>query len=372
MENTTHNNGFLFSVGSLVLFGIIVLATASAVLAFRHTGDNYYYLKHQLISGVIPGIILFFLVSRFPHHKLKKIAIPLMVLSIIATALVFVPQLGIQVGKASRWIHIGSFSFQPSELLKLSSVIYLAALFESRKRDITHIQESFIPFLCISGVVGLLLLAQPDLGTLTVVMCTALSVYFLAGAKLAHVGAIILLGIMALSIFVFGLGYEKDRVEVFLGIRHDASDKAYQINTALSMIKTSGVFGIGYGQSQQKSTVYLPEPMGDSIFAVVGEELGFFGIASAIALFALLGWQGFIIVRNASTTFGAILAGGIISWILIQATINISAISGLIPLTGIPLPFISYGSTSYVVLLTACGIVYNIQRMSGDRGKHNQ
>lgn len=372
METIFGKNGFLFSVGGLVLFGLTVLATASAVLAFRHTGDNYYYLKHQIVSGVIPGIALFFLASKFPHQRLKKFAIPMMIIAIVLMVLVFVPGLGIQIGKAKRWIDLGFMSFQPSELLKLASVVYLAALFESRKRDITHVRESFIPFLCISAVVGLLLFAQPDLGTLSVVMATALAVYFLAGAKMAHVGAVILLGFFALGIFVFGLGYERDRVEVFLGIRQDVSDKAYQINTALRMIEDSGVFGIGYGQSQQKSTAYLPEPMGDSIFAVVAQELGFLGIMAAIGLFAILGWQGYAIALGAPTAFGSILAGGIVSWILIQATINISAISGLIPLTGIPLPFISYGSTSYVVLLTACGIVYNIQRMSGDRGKHNQ
>ena len=364
MRNASQNNGFLFSVGGLVLFGLTILATASAVLAFRHTGDNYYYLKHQIFSGVIPGIALFFFASRFPHQRLKKLALPMMLFSIVLMMLVFVPQLGIQIGKATRWVDFGFFSFQPSELLKFASVVYLAALFESRKRDITHMKESFIPFLCISGVVGLLLLAQPDLGTLSVVMSTALFVYFLAGAKMAHVGAVILLGFMVLGIFVFGLGYERDRVEVFLGMRSDIADKAYQINTALRMIGESGVFGLGYGQSQQKSTVYLPEPMGDSIVAVVGQELGFLGIAAVIALFGMLGWYGYAIARAAPTVFGSILAGGIVSWILIQATINISAISGMIPLTGIPLPFISYGSTSYVVLLTACGVVYNIQRTS--------
>lgn len=364
MENTPFKNGFLLSVGGLVLFGLVVLATASAVLAFRHTGDNYYYLKHQLLSGVIPGIVMFFLASRFPHQRLKKIAIPMMLFSIVLMMLVFVPGLGIQIGKATRWIDFGFFSFQPSELLKLACVVYLAALFESRKRDITRVQESFVPFLCISGVVGILLIAQPDLGTLSVVMSIALSVYFLAGAKMAHVGAIILLGLMAFTIFVFGFGYERDRIEVFLGMRSDVADKGYQMNMALRMIEESGVAGIGYGQSQQKSTAYLPEPMGDSIFAVVAQELGFFGITVAIALFGMLGWQGYAVARAAPTMFGGILAGGIISWILIQATINISAISGLIPLTGIPLPFISYGSTSYVVLLTACGVVYNIQRTS--------
>lgn len=365
MERTSpHNYLFLASVVSLVLFGLAMLATASAVLAFNHTSDNYYYLKQQFLRGVIPGALLFFLASRIQYEKLRRFALPFMVCAVVLTALVLVSGLGITENGATRWLHVGSFSFQPSELLKLASVLYLAALFEPKKRNVA--QEGFAPFLIISGVVAFLLIAQPDMGTLGVILLTAFAVYFFAGAKPAHLLAVVLIGMVALSVFVYFKGYAQDRVQVYLNPSADVQGAGYQVNRARSMIRSGGIFGIGYGQSQQKSTAFLPEPMGDSIFAVTAQELGFFGVASAVALFSVLGWQGFMIARDAGTAFGRMLAGGITVWILAQAFINIGAISGIVPLTGIPLPFVSYGGTSLVVLLTACGIVYSIQRATNN------
>lgn len=361
MERTSlHNYAFIASVAGLVLFGLAMLATASAVLAFNHTADNYFYLKRQLSHGVLPGIIFFFLASRIPYEKLRKLALPCMLLALVLTALVLVPNLGILENGATRWLKVGSFSFQPSEILKLASVLYLAALFEPKKRNVAR--EGFVPFLFISGMVAFLLIAQPDMGTLGVILLTAFVVYFLAGAKPAHLLVVVLIGVVALSAFVYFKGYAWDRVQVYLNPSADVQGSGYQINRARTMIRSGGVLGIGYGQSQQKSTAFLPEPMGDSIFAVTAQELGFAGVAFAVALFSMLGWQGFAIARDARTAFGRMLAGGITVWILAQAFINISAISGILPLTGIPLPFVSYGGTSLVVLLTACGIVYSIQR----------
>ncbi|MCR4323110.1 MAG: putative lipid II flippase FtsW [Candidatus Azambacteria bacterium] len=359
-HSSSHKYLFVASVAGLVLFGLAMLATASAVLAFNHTLDNYFYVKRQFLNGVIPGVLLFLLMSRVPYEKLRKFALPLMVSAVILTALVLVSGFGVLENGATRWLKIGSFSFQPSEILKLASVLYLAALFEPKKKNIA--KEGLMPFLFISGMVASLLIAQPDMGTLGVILLTAFAVYFLAGAKPVHLLAIVLIGIVALSVFVYFKGYAWDRIEVYLNPTRDVQGAGYQVNRAQSMIRSGGVLGIGYGQSQQKSTTYLPEPMGDSIFAVAAQELGFIGVTFAVILFSVLGWQGFTIARNSRTAFGRMLAGGISVWILAQAFINISAISGILPLTGIPLPFVSYGGTSLVVLLTACGIVYSIQR----------
>src|SRR3989344_3544281 len=280
MERTSfHHYMFIASVAGLVLFGLAMLATASAVFSFGHTSDNYFYLKRQLLNGVIPGAVLFFLASRIHYEKLKKFALPFMLLALALTALVLVPQFGIMENGATRWLKVGSFSFQPSEILKLASVIYLAALFEPKKKDIA--QEGFVPFLFISGMVAFLLIAQPDVGTLGVLLLTAFAVYFLAGAKPAHLLLVVLIGVITLSVFVYIKGYAWDRVEVYLNPSRDVQGVGYQINRARSMIRSGGVFGIGYGQSQQKSTAFLPEPMGDSIFAVTAQELGFIGVASA-------------------------------------------------------------------------------------------
>ena len=363
MRALTHNL-FLVAIVLLVLFGLAMLSTASALLSYAHAGDTYFYVKRQLLNGVLPGIILFFLASRFPYKTLRHFALPLMVVSVVLLSLLFVPQFGVSANGATRWFDAGCFSFQPAEILKLSFVIYLAALFSSRREKASDTKEGFLPFLALVGAVAALLVAQPDLGTLGVIVLSGLSVYFAAGAKVRHIGAVVLLGCVGLLAFVYGFGYELDRIQVYMNPSSDAEGAGYQINRALAAIQAGGPFGLGFGQSQRKFVGYLPEPMGDSIFAIVGEELGFAGVSVAVLLFALVGWQGFRIAGNAPDMFGGLVAAGVTSWILIQASVNVGAISGLVPLTGIPLPFVSYGGTSLAVLLTACGIVYNIQRQS--------
>lgn len=355
---------FPLSLSCLLLFGLAMLSTASAVLGYYRTEDTYFYVKQQVLNGIIPGVLFFFLASVIPYRSLRKFAVPFMLGVVVLLALLFIPQLGIMRNGAVRWLDFGIISFQPSELLKLAAVLYLATLFASRKERAADMRQGFIPFVLIMGAVSALLVSQPDLGTLGVVTLTALSVYFVAGARVSHIALIVCFGIVALVTVVFGFGYERDRIQVYLNPASDTSGAGYQINKATAAIQAGGFAGLGFGQSQRKIGGYLPEPMGDSIFAVIAEELGFIGVAGAIALFGFLGWQGFTIARGAPDLFGSLIAAGITAWILIQAFINIAAISGVLPLTGIPLPFVSYGGTSLVVLLTACGIVYNIQRQS--------
>ncbi|MBI3685653.1 putative lipid II flippase FtsW [Candidatus Azambacteria bacterium] len=355
-------NLFLFSVLALMLFGLAMLSTASAVLAYQHTQDSYFYLKRQLLNGIIPGLFFFFIASRIPYKRYKPFALPLMLACVVLLVLLFLPRFGLMAHGATRWLTVGSFSFQPSEALKLAFIIYLAALFESRREKMAHVTQGLLPFVMVMGAVSALLVRQPDIGTLGVILLTALCVYFAAGARITHLALIVFGGLFALFIFVYGFGYEFDRIQVYLNPHSDAQGAGYQINRAAAAIGAGGAFGLGFGQSQRKFGGYLPEPMGDSIFAIIAEELGFAGIAAALALFVVLGWQGFSIARDAPDMFGGLIAAGVTSWILIQAFVNIGAISGLLPLTGIPLPFVSYGGTSLVVLFAACGIVYNIQR----------
>lgn len=353
---------FPVSVGVLLLFGLAMLSTASALLGASHAGDPYFYLKRQLINGVLPGIALFFVASRFPYQKLRALGLPLMCVCVALLSLLFLPQFGITTKGATRWFDAGFLAFQPSELLKLSFILYLAALFAGRRDRKTVLMEGFVPFLIIMGVVAILLVSQPDLGTLGVISLTALSVYFAAGGKLVHIAIMLLIGLVGLTVFIYGFGYEYDRIMVYLDPSRDAAGSGYQIQRATAAIQSGSVFGIGFGESQRKFSGYLPEPMGDSIFAIIAEELGFIGVVFALSLFFFIGWQGFAAAARAPDVFGSLVATGITSWVLIQAFVNIGAISGMLPLTGIPLPFMSYGGTSLAVLLTACGIVYNIQR----------
>ena len=362
MVPNASNYAFLFPVAALLLFGLAMLSTASAVLSYSDFEDNYYYLKHQLVNGVIPGILLFIAASYFPYRRLKRFALPFFLFAIFLLLLVFAPVIGVSHNGASRWLAFGPFSFQPSEVLKLAFIIYLAALFDSKKQRITSLTEGLIPFLGLSALAGSFLVLEPDLGTLGIILGTALVMYFAAGAKMTHMLGAIALGLVAFAAFIFIFGHAWDRIETFLYPEQDALGSSYQINRALGAIQSGGAFGMGFGGAQQKLGATLPEPMGDSIVAVIALELGLAGIAVILGLFLLLGWHGLSIARHAPDTFGALIATGVVAWILTQAFVNMAAISGMMPLTGIPLPFVSYGGTSLAVLLTACGIVYNIQK----------
>ena len=365
MKNLSQNNFFFLAIGGLIFFGLLMLSSASAVISSNKWGDDYYLLKQQALNGLIPGLILFFAAGYFPYRKLKKFAMPLMLASIFLLALLFVPGLGVSIKGATRWLNLGIISFQPSEILKLAVIVYLAALFESHKKNSSdEAKGKFLPFAVISAVITALLISQPDLGTLGVVLGIAFMMYFAVGAKAMHILAVALLGLAGLAVFIVMSGHGLDRIEVFLNPHSDKLGSGYQISQAMGVIASGGYFGLGFGAFQEKAGSRLPEPMGDSIFAIVAQEMGFAGVLAITALLVTLGWYGLKIAKSSRDEFGALLVTGVIVWILIQSFINIGAISGFLPLTGIPLPFVSYGGTSLAILLTACGIVYNIQKTS--------
>ena len=343
----------------LVILGLIILASSGIVLSYKIYGDNYYYLKHQMFPGLLLGAVGFFVARKFPHQKLKLLALPLLLATLVLLAAIFMPQIGLSFGGAKRWIQIKGFSFQPSEILKISFVIYLAAWFEKRRDQIKTIIGNLVPFLAVNGVIGLLLLAQPDIGTLGVILLTGLMMFFIAGSKISHFVATILMGISAVLILIKIEPYRLNRLTTFLNPDADPLGISYQINQAIIAIGSGGFWGLGLGQSRQKYN-YLPEPIGDSVFAIISEELGFAGAISILSLFLILAYFGYKISKNASTDFGKLLGFGLTTWIAMQALINTAAISGLIPLTGVPLPFISFGGTSLAITLTSVGIISNI------------
>jgi len=258
---------------------------------------------------------------------------------------------------------LGSFSFQPSEMLKLSIIIYLAAWLENRFERIKDFYEGLMPFLAIVGFVSFLLIKQPDMGTLGVIIFISMSIFFISGAKISHIFTIAAAGFLSLLALIKFESYRMNRLIVFLHPEIDPRGIGYQINQALLAIGTGGVFGLGLGNSLQKFN-YLPEPVGDSIFAIISEELGLVGAGFLVFLFIFFAIRGLKIAKYAPDRFAKITATGISCWIIFQAFINISAICGIIPLTGIPLPFISYGGTSLVFLMVGVGILLNISRYS--------
>ena len=347
-------------VGLLLLFGLIMIASAGVAYGQSRFHDSYFFFKRQIV-GVGVGLAIWFVLQRINYNFWKKIAFFLFLISLAFLLLVFVPGVGNKIYGASRWIQLGPFSFQPSEMLKLSLIIYLAAWLETRGGRIADFIEGVIPFLIIVGGASILLIKQPDIGTLGAVVAIAISMFFVSGAKMSHLVFMGFMGVMALFILIKIEPYRMDRLMIFINPQADSQGSGYQINQALLAIGSGGFFGRGLGHSLQKFN-YLPEPVGDSIFAVLGEELGFVGCFVLIGLFVVLAMRGLKIAKGAPDNFSRLLAVGITAWIFFQAFINIAAISGLIPLTGIPLPFVSYGGTSIVFLMAGVGILMNISR----------
>ncbi|OWK27059.1 MAG: cell division protein FtsW [Parcubacteria group bacterium GW2011_GWA2_38_13b] len=351
----------LYIVFALVVFGITILSSASVVISNENFGEPYYYLKHQLFNGLAVGLALFYAGFKIDYKFWKKISLPLIILSIVLLLMVFSDNFGFNRGIATRWLAFGGLMFQPTEIVKLFFIFYLAALFEKKKKNVKDFYKGFIPFIIILSVISALVAAQPDIGTLGVIAAISLAIYFVAGADIRHLFLICLTGSAALFVLVKAAPYRMDRFTAFINPGIDPTGISYQINQALIAIGMGGLWGLGYGYGQQK-ILYLPEVIGDSIFAIIAEELGFVGGTVIIALFVILAIRGFKIAKHAPDKFAELTAFGIVFWIIFQAFINIASISGIVPMTGVPLPFISYGGTSLALNLFGMGVVLNISK----------
>lgn len=351
----------LFIVLFLLVFGLVILSSAGIVEGQKKFGSAYYYLNKQILYGVLPGLFLFFLLSKIDYRFWKKLSPFLLFTALVLMIMVFVPDVGIGLKGASRWVSIGGFSFQPSEILKLALVVYLAAWFGGRDERIKSWSYSAAPFFVVLSFAGLLLAMQPDVGTLAVVVLIALGVYFSAGSNLKHLFAIVAIFLVVVAGLIFVEPYRFNRIKTFLDPSLDQRGISYQLNQSLIAIGSGGLLGNGYNESTQKWG-FLPEVVNDSIFAIVVEELGFAGAMALLGMFVFLSHTLISIARNTSDKFGRLLVMGVNTWIIGQAFINIAAVSGLAPLTGIPLPFVSHGGTAVMALMAGLGIVSNIAK----------
>ncbi len=357
----------------LLIFGLIMLSSASSVSGFEKFGDPNYFVKHQVLYGIFIGLPAMWALSRIDYHIWKQYAFPMMVVSVILLLLVLVPGVGLELLGAKRWLNIGGIVFQPSELVKITFLIYLAVWLEARDKDkaIEDFSGGFMPFLVMIGFLVIMIAGvQRDLGTMVVIGVIAVASYFVAGAPLKHLGIILGLGATGLVFFIKiipfiipSFSYRANRLTVFLNPELDPLGIGYHINQALLAIGSGGILGQGLGQSRQKFN-YLPEVTGDSIFAVIAEEMGFIITAGLVSLFIWFMIRGYSIAKSAPDVYGKVVATGITTWIIFQAAVNVMAMLSLLPLTGIPLPFISYGSTSLVTLLSTVGILINISRQT--------
>lgn len=370
MKTSEHHldKPLLLTLFSLLGIGIIMIASAGVVYGKVRFGDEYYFLKQQLL-GLGVGLVFLFIFQKIHYTVWKRFVVPIFILALILLILVFIPGFGTSVYGATRWIQLGPVpSFQPSEVMKFAIILYLSAWLSGKGSARTaDFFEGLVPFLALLSVVGFLIIKQPDTGTLGLIFLVSLAIFFASGANIVHIFSLFLGGFFFLFILIRMAPYRMQRFLVFMNPEHDSLGFGYQMTQALLAIGSGGFFGVGLGQSRQKFN-YLPEPVTDSIFAVLGEEFGLLGTAAIVALFLFLAWRGVRIALRAPDEFGRLLAIGITSWVVFQAFINIAAITGLIPLTGIPLPFVSYGGTSLAILLAAMGILLNISKHSTLKG----
>ena len=354
----------IWLIGFLTLFGLLMLFSAGVAGGWEKFNDSYWPIKHQLIFGLVPGLVLFFVFSKIDYFKLKSYATFMLLASIFLLILVYIPGIASGHGTSRSWINIFGSSLQPSEIVKLTFLIYLAAwLSERGEKRIKDLHQGFLPFIFVLLVIIILLVLQPDTGTMAIIAATSLAVYFVAGASWRHLLWILAAAVSGLGLMIKFSGYRADRWTTFLHPELDPAGIGYHINQALLAVGSGGFWGRGFGHSRQKFA-YLPEVAGDSIFAVISEELGFIVSVAVVIIFVILMLKIFKIAQRCQEPFGRLLAIGIVSWFIFQAFANIGAIIGILPLTGVPLPFISYGGTALASCLAASGILVNISKQT--------
>lgn len=360
-----HKGDYLLAICAFVLvaIGLIMMYNINPALSHKLLGrvDSGYYFRNQLVNiGV--GLIALFVGMSVYYQRWRKFAVPLLVLGIIATLLLVVPGLSTSKNGATRWLAFGPLSFQPAELLKLSMIFYFAAWFEKRREEVKSFSDGVVPFVVMLGLASIaIMLFQRDMGTMMVLAFAAIGMFYVAGIRLQHLLAILGAGLMVGWLAIVSFPHRMERFLTFLDPSKDPDGTGYHISQALIAIGSGGLFGLGLGKSVQVYG-YLPEASNDSIFAIIAEQFGFIGGGIVLGIFGFLVYRGLEVARHAPDLFGRLLATGVTLLILFQALINIAAMLSLVPLTGVPLPFISYGGSSLVTMMFAVGVLFNISK----------
>lgn len=350
-----------FLVLTLIISGLGVLAFVSASLGILARSEAKFYgvLENQLIFGFLGGLVALFLTMKIPYQFWRKYSFYFFLASVVLSLLVFVPHIGFSHGGARRWLSIGPLSFQPAEVLKLSFVMYFSGwLVWAKKRNKDFIYK-IIPLISLLIVVALVLLRQPDTKSLVLIAVAALAMLFVSGVSWRIIFWIIGIGIAALITLAFVRPYVMERIKTFINPASDPRGSSYQLQQSLIAIGSGGVWGRGLGQSVQKFN-YLPEPQGDSVFAVIGEEFGFIGTSILVVLYVFFAIRGYKIATNAPDRYSRYLVIGLVTLLVAQSFLNIASLIGIFPLTGVPLVFISHGGTSLLMAFATVGIILNV------------
>ncbi|MBI2051276.1 putative lipid II flippase FtsW [Candidatus Roizmanbacteria bacterium] len=338
----------------LSIVGLFFVFEASSVKSFSEFGNSFYYFNLQSV-WIVFGIIAMFFFSFIDYHKLYYLSFPLMMITLILLVVVLIPGIGSQAGGARRWLDLGIINFQPTEIAKFSVIIYLSSWFIHRER------KRFFSFVVLLGMLIFLIILQPDMGTAIIVFSLSIIVYFLAGIQLTYLVVLIPISFLGFLLLVQSSSYRFQRLLAFLNPSSDPLGIGYHVNQILISLGNGGLLGQGFGASRQKF-LFLPEAHTDSIFAIIAEEFGFIGGFILIFSFFALLYSIYRISQKAPDRYGKLLAGGILAYFALQITINLSGMVNLLPLTGVPLPFISYGGSNLLVSFSLLGILLNIAK----------
>jgi cell division protein FtsW len=342
----------------LLLIGLVMVLSASSVQSLREYGSTWVYFLRQAM-WVTLGLVAFFVVSRIDYRVLRRFSVPFLVLSLALLTVVLVPTIGVEVNGARSWLVAGPLRVQPSELVKLALLLFCCDLLARRSHRIHDARMTLVPILVVVGVTGALMMLQPDLGGTIVVGAIVFAVLFVAGVPLLRLTGVLSVGSLAALVLALAEPVRRARLTAFLHPSQDTSNTAYHINQSLNGLASGRWIGVGLGESASKYG-YLPNAHNDFIFAIIGEELGLLGAMLVVALFAGFAVLGVKASLRAPDRFGTLLAAGITAWILAQALVNIGGVVGLMPITGLTLPFVSFGGSSLVVTMVATGILVNI------------
>ncbi|WP_124727710.1 stage V sporulation protein E [Staphylospora marina] len=344
----------------LLSIGVVMVYSASAAFAQFKYGDAFYFAKRQFLFALL-GVLAMFWIAGIDPRKFYRYADAALIICFVLLIIVLIPGVGIMRNGARSWLGIGAFSIQPSEFMKLAVIAFLAKLFSRPDYDLTNFRKGFLPGLLIPVLAFGLIMMQPDLGTGAVLVGTGLFLLLAAGARMKHLGGVMVLGAAGFVGLILAAPYRIQRIVAFLNPWQDPLGAGYQLIQSLYAIGPGGLLGLGLGMSRQKH-LYLPEPHTDFIFSILAEELGYLGAAGTVILFAVIVWRGFRVAIHSPDMFTGLLAAGITVMIMLQSVINIGVVSGAFPVTGITLPFLSYGGSSLTLSLAAVGVLLNLSR----------
>ena len=346
----------------LTITGLVAVYSASFVIGLARFGDSRYYIFRQLIWAVL-GVSLMLLAMRIDYRRYRPLAIPIIIATMAALIAVLV--VGVEGGGARRWLGVGELTVQPAEFAKLTTIIYLAAWLDNKGDSLRSFEHGLVPFVIIIGFLSMLIILEPNLGTAFIILIITVTMFWVAGAAFVQMCALGGAGTLAMVMLATMAGYRADRLTSYFSAEKDPAGNGFQTLQSLIAIGNGGIEGLGLGASRAKF-FYIPESHTDGVFAIVGEELGLIATASVLLLFMILMFRGYQVANRSRDRFGQLIATGITTWITVQALLNMGGITRVIPLTGVPLPFFSYGGSALAATLAAVGVLVSVSRFGGE------